>query len=123
MGKDHFIAVTAKYGTVRFAYKVNSYLLSVASTCFANKLSRLTRLPGPIRSLTSPTDLLAEDRAINAPREIMRLVNWMMAPDINIVGVLLFSIVHSSDMDQEHIFTSTADKTIVDTIREVFSNT
>ncbi|KAJ7285002.1 DNase I-like protein [Mycena rebaudengoi] len=56
MGKDHFIAVTAKY----------------------------------------------EDRAINAPREIMRLVNWMMAPDINI----------------EHIFTSAADKTIVDTIRE-----
>ncbi|KAG7095842.1 hypothetical protein E1B28_006537 [Marasmius oreades] len=62
LGKDHFITVSGKY----------------QYTCFANSLSRLTRLPGPIRSLTGPQDLLHEDRAINAPREIMRLVNWMM---------------------------------------------
>ncbi|KAJ7118421.1 DNase I-like protein [Mycena crocata] len=86
MGKDHFIAVTAEY----------------VPTCFANKLSRLTLLPGPIRLLASASDLLAEDRAINAPREIMRLVNWMMGPDINL----------------ENIFVSAADETLVDTLRE-----
>ncbi|KAJ7143655.1 DNase I-like protein [Mycena filopes] len=86
MGKDHFIAVTGQY----------------VPTCFANTLTRLTRLPGPIRSLKSASELLAEDRAINAPREIMRLVNWMMAPEL----------------DLENVFVSPADPTMVDTIRE-----
>ncbi|KAJ7023466.1 DNase I-like protein [Mycena alexandri] len=86
MGKDHFIAVTGEY----------------VPTCFANKLSRLTLLPGPIRSLKSPSELLAEDRSINAPREIMRLVNWMMGPDLNL----------------ENVFVSPADPSVVDTIRE-----
>ncbi|KAJ6457770.1 DNase I-like protein [Mycena vitilis] len=86
MGKDHFVAVTAEY----------------VPTCFANKLSRLTLLPGPIRSLKSPSELLAEDRSINAPREIMRLVNWMMAPDLNL----------------ENVFVSRADQILVDTIHE-----
>ncbi|KAF8189113.1 Endonuclease/exonuclease/phosphatase [Mycena galopus ATCC 62051] len=86
MGKDHFIAVTAEY----------------VPTCFANTISRLTLLPGPIRSLKSPSDLRAEDRGINAPREIMRLVNWMMGPDLNL----------------ENVFMAPADETVVDTIRE-----
>ncbi|KAK6974368.1 inositol polyphosphate 5-phosphatase OCRL-1 [Favolaschia claudopus] len=86
MGKDHFIAVTAEY----------------VPTCFANKLSRLTLLPGPIRSLNSSSDLLAEDRAINAPREIMRLVNWMMAPNLNL----------------DKVFLSPADESLIDSIRE-----
>ncbi|KAJ7178211.1 DNase I-like protein [Mycena filopes] len=86
MGKDHFIAVTGEY----------------VPTCFANTLTRLTRLPGPIRALRSASELLAEDRAINAPREIMRLVNWMMAPELNL----------------ENVFVSPADPTMVDTIRE-----
>ncbi|KJA23929.1 hypothetical protein HYPSUDRAFT_136984 [Hypholoma sublateritium FD-334 SS-4] len=63
MGKDSFISVSGEY----------------QYTCFANKLSRLTRLRGPIRSLGLPSDLLPENNAINAPREIMRLVNWMMS--------------------------------------------
>ncbi|KAJ7700407.1 Endonuclease/exonuclease/phosphatase [Mycena rosella] len=86
MGKDHFIAVTAEY----------------VPTCFANSLGRLTRLPGPIRALAAPADLLAENRAINAPREIMRLVNWLMGPNINL----------------DNLFVSAADETMVDAIRE-----
>ncbi|KAJ7753891.1 DNase I-like protein [Mycena olivaceomarginata] len=86
MGKDHFIAVTAEY----------------VPTCFANTLSRLTLLPGPIRSLKSRSELLAADRAINAPREIMRLVNWMMGPDLHL----------------DNVFVSPADETKVATIRE-----
>ncbi|KAJ7450812.1 DNase I-like protein [Mycena latifolia] len=87
MGKDHFVAVNAEY----------------VPTCFANSLSRLTRLPGPVRTLGAATDLLAEDRAINAPREIMRLVNWLMGPDIIL----------------DTVFVSTApDETMVDVIRE-----
>lgn len=47
-------------------------------TCFANSLSQLTRLPGPIRDVAHSDALLPERLAINAPREVMRLVNWMM---------------------------------------------
>ncbi|PPR03410.1 hypothetical protein CVT24_012705 [Panaeolus cyanescens] len=63
LGKDHFISVTGEY----------------QYTCFANKLTRLTRLKGPIRSLKSSGDLLPEDHPVNAPREVMRLVNWLMS--------------------------------------------
>ncbi|KAJ3814924.1 DNase I-like protein [Lentinula aff. lateritia] len=86
MGKDHFVAVTAKY----------------QYTCFANKLSRLTQLPGPIRAMKSHNDLLGESKAINAPREIMRLVNWLM------------SCAHPT----EDLFMVEADSEIVDDIRE-----
>ncbi|KAK7021890.1 hypothetical protein VNI00_017179 [Paramarasmius palmivorus] len=86
MGKDHFISVTAQY----------------QYTCFANKLSRLTRLPGPIRSLKGPQDLLDENRAINAPREIMRLVNWMMTGNHSV----------------ENMFMKDADQDIMHQIRE-----
>ncbi|KAF4603303.1 hypothetical protein EYR38_003716 [Pleurotus pulmonarius] len=61
-GKDHFISVGAEY----------------QYSCFANDLIRLTHLPGPVRSLKSQDDLLPENRGVNAPREIMRLVNWLM---------------------------------------------
>ncbi|KAL0579195.1 hypothetical protein V5O48_002817 [Marasmius crinis-equi] len=87
LGKDHFISVSGEY----------------QYTCFANRLSRLTRLPGPIRSLKDPHDLLHEDRAINAPREVMRLVNWMMT---------------SGHHAMDDIFATEADQSIVGQIRE-----
>ncbi|KAF8065021.1 DNase I-like protein [Lyophyllum atratum] len=86
MGKDHFITVTGEY----------------QYTCFANRLSRLTRLPGPIRALKSPDDLRPKDHPINAPREVMRLVNWMMSDHVNLNGLFILP----------------ADENLVDTIRE-----
>ncbi|KAL0945822.1 hypothetical protein HGRIS_012107 [Hohenbuehelia grisea] len=62
LGKDHFISIAADY----------------QPTCFANTLSLLTRLPGPIRLLKSEDDLLPENRAHNAPQEVMRLVQALM---------------------------------------------
>jgi len=63
LGKDDFIAVSGNY----------------QYTCFANTLERLTRLAGPIRKLKSPEEVMPAEQAINAPTEIMRLINWMMA--------------------------------------------
>ncbi|KAJ3862319.1 DNase I-like protein [Lentinula novae-zelandiae] len=103
MGKDHFVAVTAKY----------------QYTCFANKLSRLTQLPGPIRTMKSHNDLLGESRAINAPREVMRLVNWLMScahPTVSISFPSMRSTAHSTC--QEDLFMAEADPEIVDDIRE-----
>ncbi|KAF9011762.1 Endonuclease/exonuclease/phosphatase [Cyathus striatus] len=85
-GKDHFISISGEY----------------QYTCFANKLSTLTRLPGPIRSLASPTDLRAKHRPISASREVMRLVNWLMST--------------SGNMDD--LFLKSADENMMDTIRE-----
>ncbi|KAL1720460.1 hypothetical protein EV715DRAFT_289427 [Schizophyllum commune] len=62
-GKDHFITVGGVY----------------EPTCFANSLTRLTRLPGPIRELKSNKDLLSEEEAGHAPKEVARLVNWLMS--------------------------------------------
>ncbi|KAG1789123.1 DNase I-like protein [Suillus plorans] len=62
LGKDHFISVTGEY----------------QYTCFANKLARLTRLPCPVRSMKSPNDQVPAQQLVNAPREIMRLINWLM---------------------------------------------
>ncbi|KIJ16415.1 hypothetical protein PAXINDRAFT_132353 [Paxillus involutus ATCC 200175] len=62
LGKDHFIAVSGDY----------------QYTCFGNTLERLTRLASPIRKLKCPEELMPPGKAINAPREVMRLINWMM---------------------------------------------
>ncbi|KAJ3502590.1 hypothetical protein NLJ89_g8815 [Agrocybe chaxingu] len=64
LGKDHFISVSGEY----------------QYTCFANKLSRLTRLRGSIRSMESPNDILPENNPINAPREVMRLDGMFVSP-------------------------------------------
>ncbi|KAG2134783.1 DNase I-like protein [Suillus clintonianus] len=70
LGKDHFISVAGEY----------------QYTCFANKLSRLTRLPGPARTVMSPNDRVSERQSVNAPREIMQLINWLMThvTDLNL---------------------------------------
>ena len=39
----------------------------------------LTRLHGPVRSLATHDDLRPDNHPINAPREIMRLINYMMS--------------------------------------------
>ncbi|OAX42254.1 DNase I-like protein [Rhizopogon vinicolor AM-OR11-026] len=62
LGKDHFISVTGEY----------------QYTCFANKLSRLIRLSSPVRAMKSPDDGVSERQSVNAPREFMKLVNWLM---------------------------------------------
>ncbi|KAI3614190.1 oculocerebrorenal syndrome of lowe [Moniliophthora roreri] len=102
MGKDHFVSVTAQYHY----------------TCFANKLSRLTRLPGPIRSLKDPQDLLDETRGINAPREIMRLVNWMMTGNHSVASPLCVLPTLQLTNMQENIFMKEADEDIMYQIRE-----
>ena len=94
-GKDDFIAVSGNYRM--FFYKVfqtsfapfritnwqeaSAYeclVFILEYTCFANSLERLTRLAGPIRELKSPEEMLPAGQAINAPNEIMRLINWLM---------------------------------------------
>lgn len=49
----------------------------IASTCFGNSLSVLARLPGPIRNLKGPGDLLPEKEPMNGSREIQKLVAWL----------------------------------------------
>jgi hypothetical protein len=47
-------------------------------TCFANTLSRLVRLPGSVRAMKSPNDGVTERQSVNAPREFMKMINWLM---------------------------------------------
>ncbi|KAA1474554.1 DNase I-like protein [Dentipellis sp. KUC8613] len=74
LGKDHFIALAGVY----------------EPTCFANTLSTLTRLPGPIRNIQHPNELLPVTQPINAPKEVMRLVNWLMSDGVGDLDDLFF---------------------------------
>ncbi|KAK0459184.1 DNase I-like protein [Desarmillaria tabescens] len=60
-GKDSFVVVGGEW----------------EPTCFAVPLATLTRLSGPISQPQSR--LLEEGQGANAPREVMRLVEWLMA--------------------------------------------
>jgi phosphatidylinositol-bisphosphatase len=83
LGKDHFVPVSAAYGAL-FRPVLPSRgsrgfsIGRLEPTCFANTLLYLTRLRGPIRDVKAAGDLLPEDDAKNAPREVMRVVNHMM---------------------------------------------
>lgn len=86
LGKDHFIAISGEY----------------LPSCYGNKLETLIRLPGPIRTLESPEELLPENHSLNAPREVMRLVNRLM----------------SNNEPQEDLFVQLPDEEMITMIRE-----
>ncbi|KAH8118813.1 DNase I-like protein [Phellopilus nigrolimitatus] len=71
-GKDHFITVTGEY----------------QRSCFATDLSALVRLPGPIRNLKR-REPLAIEQVVNAPREIIRLINWLMTNAVDVPKLFL----------------------------------
>ncbi|TBU57913.1 DNase I-like protein [Dichomitus squalens] len=73
LGRDYFVAVSGDYDR----------------TCFATSIAWLVRLPGPVRALQAPSDLLPEDKSVNAPREIMRLINWLMSNGTQTDGLFL----------------------------------
>jgi len=83
LGQDYFITVNGEY----------------QHTCFANSLSQLIRLPGHIRDLDNLEALLPERLAINAPREVMRLINWMMTHAIDVDGLFVSPV-------KEHLITA-----------------
>lgn len=92
LGKDDFITISGNYRTSFHNTVFSTSFSPLGSemiayerpcthpeyTCFANTLERLTRLPGPISKLKSPEEVMPAGQAINAPTEIMRLINWMM---------------------------------------------
>ncbi|KAF5350453.1 hypothetical protein D9756_008648 [Leucocoprinus leucothites] len=86
LGKDHFIAISGEY----------------LPSCYGNKLETLIRLPGPIRNLKSSEDLRPENHPLNAPGEIMRLVNRLM----------------SNAKPPDNLFLQPPDEDMITTIRE-----
>jgi phosphatidylinositol-bisphosphatase len=90
-GKDHFVSLSAEY----------------QYTCFANKLSRLVRLPKAIRDLDSPDEVLKEGDGVNAPRELMKLVNTLMSLN-----------KESLKVGKAGLFSGTPDEELVRSIRE-----
>jgi hypothetical protein len=89
-------------------------------TCFANPLSYLTRLSGPIRN---SLELLPENHAVNAPREIIKLIDWLMTNAGDVVCDTASCCHRMQDPDgtslQDDLFMSPAEAELVDTIREV----
>jgi inositol polyphosphate 5-phosphatase INPP5B/F len=85
-GKDQFIPMTAQFGEL-YLYRAHRILNAGSEyTCFANSLTRLARLPGPIRTLSSLDELLLESRSLTSPREVARLVNWLMRTKVPLVS-------------------------------------
>lgn len=85
LGKDHFITITGEYRT-SFAHLGERNVIDLPEyTCFATSITRLTRLTNSVRVLESPHDYLPDGQAKSAPREVIRLVNWMMTGSARIV--------------------------------------
>jgi inositol polyphosphate 5-phosphatase INPP5B/F len=79
LGKDHFIAINGLWGKKLIDPCVAraSLIARVERTCFATSLQRLVRIPDPVQSLKI-LQLAPEDQAATAPKELMRLVSWLM---------------------------------------------
>ncbi|KAK7680399.1 hypothetical protein QCA50_016639 [Cerrena zonata] len=73
LGKDHFIAISGQY----------------QRTCFATSLEQLVRLSGPARSLDGKSGKLEEDAVLNAPQEVMKLINWLMSNATEVKNLFL----------------------------------
>lgn len=68
-------------------YGCTEMLIATATTdktCFANELETLVRLPGPILNVDSRIDL-SKGSTTNAPREILKLISWLMSNDSSTV--------------------------------------
>lgn len=66
-------------------------------TCISNDITTLCRLPGPIRTAEDWEPLSPKQKrpAANAPREIIRLVHWLME---NATGVVCFCLLWPSGL-------------------------
>lgn len=107
LGKDHFIAISGEYRKQLIfriiVLRTPAHYSDPVPSCYGNKLETLIRLPGPIRTLESPEELLPENHSLNAPREVMRLVNRLM----------------SNNEPQEDLFVQLPDEEMITVIREV----
>jgi phosphatidylinositol-bisphosphatase len=73
-------------------------------TCFAQSLESLLSLPGPVKdSVGKP--LLPPNKALNAPRELIRIIDWLM--------------VHPLADNPDELFRSRSPPELLVTIREV----
>ena len=87
LGKNHVIPVVGYYRASSSVCVVLDliHIGRLEHTCFANSLTYLTRLTGPIRHSRS---LLPETHAVNAPREIIKLIEWLMTYATEVVSIM-----------------------------------
>jgi inositol polyphosphate 5-phosphatase INPP5B/F len=76
----------------------------VVPTCFAQSLDSLILLPGPVKD-SAGRPLLPSSKALNAPRELMRILDWLM--------------VHPLVDNPDELFLSRSPPELLTTIREV----
>jgi inositol polyphosphate 5-phosphatase INPP5B/F len=87
MGKECSVSISAEYGTESISSSCHKLIQYLEPTCFANSLSNLIRLPLPVRSIRSENQLLDEEEAATPPKEIMRLIGWLMEDGVNMVCI------------------------------------
>lgn len=79
-------------------------------------------MPGPVRSITKP-ELAPQDQAATAPKEIMRLVSWLMSNASDVVRSLGLVTERPCETDalrwQDDLFFDPGEGESVRAIREV----
>lgn len=94
----------------------------IVPSIFRASLSHLVRISCSIREFsTGERTLLDEGQGANCPRELMRLIDWLMSNAISQVQRLLGLYMNSSNSSREQsgLFVENGDSTLVDRIREV----
>lgn len=106
LGKDHFVAVSGIWGKLWQSYRSTlrshrvSFAFAVATgterTCFATSLQRLVRMTDPVRSVKK-LKLVPENQAATSPKELTRLVGWLMSHAGDVVCHSRAHRAHSND--------------------------
>ncbi|ELU39553.1 endonuclease/Exonuclease/phosphatase family domain-containing protein [Rhizoctonia solani AG-1 IA] len=80
-GKDTFLPINGTWSE------------SAARTCLAYSPTALVRLPGPVRTSTVlKSAQLPPEKASSSPRELMRLINWLMKNSIEFVSMMYVAL-------------------------------
>lgn len=73
-----------------------------------------------MRALKNPEDLLPAENATNAPKEVMRLINWLMSHAAEVVSSITFIEKKLPKICvQDGLFVQEAEGSLVGAIREV----
>lgn len=99
-GVDTFMLVSGHFSTctvlqnLRYVYMT---LPPVVPTCFARSLDSLSRCPAPVREYDG-TSSLDEGKAATVPKELMRIIEWLMAHPLDGHPERLFAVVSPPDL-------------------------
>lgn len=103
-GPDTFIAISGRFCAPASLFRLLILTVSLVPTCFARSLTSLVHLPKSVRG-SDGLAALDDSRSTNIPKELMRVIDWLMS--------------HPLDERAEELFISKSPPELLNYVREV----